>query len=608
MLWNYDSELYGLAATTSYKAISSVSVLDYPTPASTKTEASLPVVLETGLLSESDLPEVAQIIGACWRGKPVAANTGPTRFRARANGVYVAARSRGIRIGDSVSYEGKTHTALLSAIEQLKKQIDDESHAKVDALEICLSHSYRKVSMTREQSVLFSNIRRGIFGLEIRYENRKCWYPPTYVLATNRSNKRLLERFRKHLNISERDLFRKGVSRIFNAEQLLVRLDEPKPLAIFMERGNRFVPVTEVRRDSTQKLAELASEWMFKNVTPDGRMTYKYWPSRGVESNSNNMIRQWMATIALGRVAKSQNSDTLWAISERNIDYNLTQFYHEEDGLGLIEYKGKVKLGALALAALALVEHPNRTKWSEFEAALRRTIDTLWKPDGSFITFLKPPGRKNDNQNFYPGETLLMWSALYVRERDPALLARFMKTFRYYRDWHRKHRNPAFIPWHTQAYYTVWKVTKDKELLDFVFEMNDWLLSVQQWNEETRYRDTLGRFYAPHKPFGPPHSSSTGVYLEGLIDAFRMAREMNDEARASRYRLAIVRGLRSVMQLQFVDEVDMFYISEKNRDRVRGGIRTTVYHNEIRCDNVQHNLMAILKTLQFFGEDDYAHP
>ena len=135
--------------------------------------------------------------------------------------------------------------------------------------------------------------------------------------------------------------------------------------------------------------------------------------------------------------------------------------------------------------------------------------------------------------------------------------------------------------------------------------MNDWLLSIQQSEVNVVYRDTAGRFYDPTRPFGPPHSSATGVYLEGLTDAFRLARQTGDNKRMDAYRIALMRGLRSVMQLQFIDEIDMFYISESKRKYVRGGIRTTVYDNQIRCDNVQHNLMAILKILDAFEEDDY---
>ena len=335
-------------------------------------------------------------------------------------------------------------------------------------------------------------------------------------------------------------------------------------------------------------------------------MTYKYWPSRGAESTSNNMIRQWMATACLGRVARAHDDQELFSRAAQNIRYNLTEYYKEgDDGLGLIEFNGKVKLGAIALAALSMVEHPERQSFARYEHAILRTIDALWHDDGSFTTFYKSPSvvKKHSNANFYPGEALLLWAAIYDESRDPVLLERFMKTFRFYRQWHLGNRNPAFIPWHTQAYYKVWKTTQNEELRDFVFLMNDWLLGVQQWESAERFPDTQGRFYDPKRPFGPPHASSTGVYLEGLIDAHQMAKASGDSGRQEQYRRSIIRGLRSVMQLTFLDDVDLYYVYQK--DKVLGGVRETVYDNEIRVDNIQHNLMAILKILRDFESDDY---
>jgi len=49
------------------------------------------------------------------------------------------------------------------------------------------------------------------------------------------------------------------------------------------------------------------------------------------------------------------------------------------------------------------------------------------------------------------------------------------------------------------------------------------------------------------------------------------------------------------VQLQFADEIDMYYIHQ--RENVLGGLRTTVYDNSIRIDNVQHGLMALLKIM-----------
>jgi hypothetical protein len=268
----------------------------------------------------------------------------------------------------------------------------------------------------------------------------------------------------------------------------------------------------------------------------------------------------------------------------------------EEESLGLIDWNDNVKLGAISIAALALSDHPDSADFSQEIEALLASTKYLWREDGSFETFYRPEARSGQNQNFYPGETLVYWSELYKQTGDQELLHMFMQSFDYYREWHRENINPAFIPWHTQAYYTVWKMTDDEELKNFIFEMNDWLIDFQEI-EKSIYADTQGRFYDSDRPqYGVPHASSTGVYLEGLVDAFLLAKEVGDEQRQEKYGRAIRYAIRSLMQLQYVDEIDMYYISQ--RDNVLGGLRTTVYDNSIRVDNVQHGLMGILKIIQ----------
>jgi hypothetical protein len=129
---------------------------------------------------------------------------------------------------------------------------------------------------------------------------------------------------------------------------------------------------------------------------------------------------------------------------------------------------------------------------------------------------------------------------------------------------------------------------------------------MQQWEDgEWVYPDERGRYYAPTKNYGVPHASSTGVYIEGLIDAWQLARDLGDDERREYYRKSLIRGIREMMQLQFVDDVDMYYV--KDRKYVEGGIRTTVFDNRIRCDNVQHPMMGIIKVVRFFDADEYGN-
>jgi hypothetical protein len=94
--------------------------------------------------------------------------------------------------------------------------------------------------------------------------------------------------------------------------------------------------------------------------------------------------------------------------------------------------------------------------------------------------------------------------------------------------------------------------------------------------------------------------------MEGLICSYQLAAAVGDRVRADRYRRSLLRGLRSLMQLTFADDVDLYYVVD--RERVRGGVRTTEYENEIRVDNVQHNLLGIMEIGRVFQPSDFQVP
>ncbi len=547
--------------------------------------------------TDQDLSELSAFINQRWQRD---AGPAPTVLSQASEGVYLSARERGKRHAEVWGHGDSAATAMMDGINKLHGKLGPKT-SLIDTLEIFVIAASREVESDKQ---LFSNIRRGIHGLEIRQGEIRTLYSPTYAVASNRKNKRLVELYIEANKLSD-DQVAGLQMRFLRGPQLLVSISEKGATltpAVRMQRGNTFQSSLKVTQTSVDAFAKRMATWMTTNLDASGRMTYLYWPSRNQEAaGQNNLIRQFMASIALGRIASDlppEEAKASWERSAANISYNMQKYYRLEGELGFVEFRNKAKLGAIALAALAIVEHPNRADWREQEEALLRTIQSLWQADGSFRTFYKPDDR-NDNQNFYPGEALLLWATLYDRQPDEKLLAQIMKSFAYYKAWHMdtsvpNRRNPAFTPWHTQAYYMVWTHTKSEELRDFIFEMNDWLVEIQEWND-TRYRDTKGRFYDPDRPFGPPHASSTGVYLEGLIDAYLLARSVDDKTRMLRYATTIRRGLRSSMQLQFVDDVDMFYIGD--REAVFGGLRTTVYNNQIRCDNVQHTWMGTQKIL-----------
>lgn len=515
--------------------------------------------------------------------------------------VYVALYGRGDRLSHSWGHGQGTDDALEAALGQLGKS---GPWPDVDYVELSLAWGFRRVDPARLGDDL-SRAHRGVRGLQVTHAKRALRFAPSMMVAENLSFERALSRSAQQLQLSGEALLAEAELATFEALQVIVRPgDDPTASQLF--RGSHLVSPDDVDLLSVTQSAALMRNWMRQNLHADGRMTYMLYPVSGKESISNNMIRQWMASLCLTRMAVSSGDPQLRERALQNIRYNLAQFYSEEQGLGVIEYRGNVKLGAVALAALAILEHPDGEQLQAEFDALVATTDKLWNEDGSFENFYRPASRNADPNfnNFYPGETLLLWAKMLDKKVDHQREARFMQSFRYFRDWHLANRKPSFIPWHTQAYYLVWQRTGNPEIRDWIFRMNDWLLGMQA-NSRVAYDDTVGRFYDPapeHAHFGPPHASSTGVYLEGLIDAFQLALAEKDASRARAYAESIRLGLRSAIQLQLRDDETLWF--SPDRDRAAGGLRTTVYNNVVRVDNVQHTLMAAMKILAYVGGEE----
>jgi hypothetical protein len=662
-------------------------------------------------LSQKQAEELGAWVAAVYSGS---GGEPPAGIREGRGSAYVALRDHGKFLAEAWGSDGDLDRSLKEALEKAKAALPDG--ATPNLVELDLAHSFTTIDKPIKDNFyrFASGKRTGIRGVEMTYGDHYLRMPPTKMLAAGDRFRHVARRFFKNAGIESHDEFVKGggKARVFEAQQFLVYL--PSGEGIKLLRGNVYVEPREVTQANTQKLVDMLIDWMLTHLHEDGRMTYMWLPGDSIEEpGSNNMIRQWMATNALVKVAQKRNDPELWDRIAKNIDYNLAHFYRQEGEFGLIEYGNKVKLGAVSLAAMSIINHPQRAKWKTQEHGLRRTVAELWSEDGSFDCFYKPRdrgGRNGNVQNFYPGETLLLWSQLYRESRDPELLRRFVKSFHYYKDWHLdpsdpKRRRPSFTPWHTQADYILWQALREgaksegakgetaegekpegekgegekaegekaegekgegekaegekgegekgegekaegekaegekgegekgegekaegpeltpegwpvgttpetpveldpQELVDFVFEMNDWLIEWMAVWEKSAFDDEKGRFFSRERDYGGAHASATGVYIEGIIDAYAMAKAVGDKKREELYRKTLARAIRSVMQLQYVDEVDMFYVTD--REQTKGGLRTTVMRNEVRVDNVQHVLMGLLKLMDRFSADDFS--
>ncbi len=460
-----------------------------------------------------------------------------------------------------------------------------------DVVEVCVAGAPREVSPSRF-SRSFYNRARGLVGIELEYHGVRARHAPTQMIANNLSFDRARQRFLAQHGITRSDFDGNGRLWRFPARQFLVEVGGDVEELV---RGSTMVPASPpVGEDRPAALADGLGTWMLANLAADGGLPYKYWPSRGEDSPADNAIRRFLATISLARLGEARASTTVRDAARRNLRYNLNRYFQPlGDGRGVVVESTGAKLGAAALAALAILESPARAEFATEFGMLAKGVDSMFDARHGFRTFFFPASRDGQNWNFYSGEALLFCAeALRRRSASAPPLDKCMKAFEACRDRHREQRNPAFVPWHTQACTALYAVARERRLADWVFEMNDWLLPMQQWDGIDD--DVRGRFYDPNRRhFGPPHASSTAVYCEGLGDAAALAREVGDRARTASYERAVERGMRSLRQLQFRDERDAFYVSR--RERVMGALRTTVYDNAVRVDSAGHALAAALK-------------
>jgi len=484
--------------------------------------------------------------------------------------------------------------------ERLRLGIDDVSR-KIDAFLKITAKEWSCLELTvvsQGPPVFYSTLtsdlvrdKKGASTIWAIVENETYYITPTQQASSRRT---LLEMISDQSGKPQSKI-RRGKIRFIRSQSFVLLAGTKRFRPLY--KGASPTTMTERTLNHTGVMLKAACDWLLAHQSSDGEITYSYSPSDDTFSTKNNPIRQFMTTSALHRAGQMLHDSVLTNAAGINLGFNLAKFAKYIDDYAVISFGGSAKLGSSALAAMAIMEiegisGPHAVHLDK----LTRGISRLWADDGSFSTFFYPDTR-NDNQNFYPGEALCFLVELWVRSQDDRLLGRILSSLSYYRVWHIGNRNPAFVPWQSTAAGTLFLHTGMEWLRDWVFEMNDWLLGFQQ-NDQAPFDDLRGRFYNPaHPEYGPPHASSTAVYLEGLVTAARIAHWVGECERLECYRKAIRLGLLNLTLLQFRRPEDAYYV--ENPVRVMGGIKTNPFDHTIRIDNVQHTIAAIVKIHEF---------
>ena len=433
---------------------------------------------------------------------------------------------------------------------------------------------------------------QGTIALAFVTEHRCSVVTPDHTIATNESYPEALHRYLEQ-GIGARSF----EIRFAETKTKLVRTGDPA-LETEIHRGTNLVPLEpDPGENRALTIATGIAMWFANNVDAAGRLPYLWNTSEeNPDHSSDNAIRRFLGSIALGRFAMHQGDETLNDAYRRNLTHLLDTYLQPlGDGMAIIAEKCAANLGASSVAGLAILAGPEEDQDRQALSMLLRAVSSMTHERRGFRTYFYPTERDGQGWEFYSGEALLfVCEAARLKIPDAPTEDELFVLYRRCRDRWRERRHVAFISWHSQALTSLYQIRASRELANFVLEMSDWLIELQP--QTSAEPDRLGEFGDPlRRDHGTPHASSTGVYLEGLADARDVARAMGDTARQERYEHTITLALRSLRQLQFRDWRCTWYL--ENPEAVLGALRSNVNDNRVWIDNCGHALAGLVKLL-----------
>ena len=342
---------------------------------------------------------------------------------------------------------------------------------------------------------------------------------------------------------------------------------------------------------------DLAEKWMVSNLNEDGYFNYIYDPEKDEYSDKNNMIRQLMASRLIAEMCKENSS--LNELHSKNLDFIFNNWYQEDnETYGFIYYYEESNLGAIAMCLRTLIHSPFFENYSKNATKLANTILYLQNnSDGSFEPLYIGSINEYDKNyvlNFYSGEAILALIEMYVKTNNTIYLNASIRSQNYYREIYveqlENNYNPAYVPWHTLTLNMLYKITGNKTYANDILVLNDKLLEIQ----DKKNISTLGRFYSFKYPeYGIPHSSSDGIYTEGLAYAYEIAKLINDTYYQNKFKSGIILGIYNMLNLQY----------NNSNDKTNGAIRYSSDDYRIRIDSTQHTVDSFRKINDIFDDE-----
>jgi len=456
------------------------------------------------------------------------------------------------------------------------------SEDELNDTEIVFTFLFNKKQIRGDLNDLEKKIELGVHAIEIENGDKEAYFKESVPITKNYNLERTLERLCEKANL-DKNCYTDPGTKIFIYNTITFKGDR-KGRIVDLYRYNALINLDEIDNELLFKRITLAKTWFINSVNnKTKRLQYMYYPSLDEYSSTNNHVRQLATLWSITKLKDFLQDSSFDDLIKETLNYYLDYSVKTDKNYSYIMIENKAKLAYSAFLILSLLHISDYPDNNKLLTSLAKGIISLQNVDGSFNTYFV--SERNTGIDYYPGEAMLSLMKLYNKTGNKTYLDSVYKAFYYYKEYWRKNKNTAFIPWHTQAYFLLYNEVKDPEIKDFIFEINDWLVNRYQIRNDI-YKDKIGGF-----PQNNPHNS-TSSYLEGIADAYLLARNIEDNFHLIKYRKAIQLGVRFIVLTQYTED-NAFYIG--NQKRTLGGFRHSLISNIQRIDYTQHAIMALMK-------------
>lgn len=341
--------------------------------------------------------------------------------------------------------------------------------------------------------------------------------------------------------------------------------------------------VGEMNNELVLQTIEQSSDYLFRQVEPNGKFIYGYFPCFDRPIRWYNMLRHASTIFSMIEAYELTKKDDLAASITRAVEYLLqtgVKFAGSREAntplAYVVEQNNEIKLGANAAAILALTKYSNvfgTSRYLDVMTALANGIVAMQDPgNGSFVHVLNYPDltvKEKFRIIYYDGEAAFALMRLYAIDQNPKWLQAVEQAFSHFiRENYWKHHD------HWLSYCTN-ELTQYKPLRQyFQFGLNnvkaklDFIL-----HRDTTYPTFLELLMASYKMVNKIRSAG----MEELLDGFDL----------SKLRETIEHRARHQLNGFFFPEVAMYFKSPR---KILGAFY--IRHHSFRCriDDIEHNL------------------